>query len=213
VSALPAVSSYEIGTASLLRLTARWYRQHIREARRHDLGPAELAAIEHAIRVVAWRQLAYDRRCDLRQELALSVLEDGIPQGANVEAWITRCAKNWIAGDNRLAARRRRLLRDTKRGGYRKGPAWRPSWYPPHPDATEHNPLACSGARVMACKGSPIGAAPERDEQPSLRVRREHLPNVEGATIDVVDSRRLSSFCQQHPIRASSLGKGNASSF
>jgi DNA-directed RNA polymerase specialized sigma24 family protein len=117
------------------------------------LSAEDVKAIDAAVASVAHR-LQPEDRFDLRQELALRLLSRERRPG-NVREWLREAAHGWTVDFLRSATKQRELLHELHEfggGPYRRGAEWRPTWYPPHPDAVEGPWLACEGARLMRVK-------------------------------------------------------------
>jgi hypothetical protein len=115
-----------------------------------NVTDSELAQVNGAVDAFKG-PLSPEDRFDLRQELVIKLLRIEAPP--NVFAWAAVAAKNWVFNLRRDREAQLEILRDAHRLGsfpsYRKGENWRPSWYPPHPDAREFAPFAMREARMM----------------------------------------------------------------
>jgi len=121
------------------------------------MTPEDMGAIDAAVSVVRHRLNAEDR-FDLRQELAVKLLERPPREGSDVRAWLRECALNWTADFLRNEAKHREILEEMKHSRtvrpMKQGENWVPTWYAPHRDAVEHAWFACDGARMMQVKAA-----------------------------------------------------------
>jgi hypothetical protein len=91
-------------------------------------------------------------RADLRQELSIKLWQKKI----NREG-LRKSARNRLLDLFKVESRRKELDQESGHApvpGRRRTELWRPTWYPPHPKATDRDWLACEGARVMHVKGA-----------------------------------------------------------
>lgn len=118
-----------------------------------SLTREDLSTIDDVVRTVGER-LRYEDRFDLRQDLAIKLLNRGARPG-DLRGWLRSCAHNWISDFWRVEYQHREMLRWARPTPYRKAPGcWAPAWYAPHAHAEEFAPLACEGARVIFCQGA-----------------------------------------------------------
>lgn len=157
------------------------------------MTPETLAAIDAAVTSVGdlWRSVPanvrYDLRQDMRQELALKLI-----QGKLGKDGLTVAARNWLRNALRDIANVRDIESQYANGAmkrYKNGENWLPTWYAPHADAEEHAPFAMRDARVMHCK--PV---------------QEPVRDVETATAEFFDSKY--DLSESTPARTVSLSEG-----
>jgi hypothetical protein len=116
-----------------------------------DLPPEQRDALEYAVTAVG-ATLSPERRWDLRQDLALTLLESDVAKISNVRSWLLTCARNRLASEARDESRRREILEEAHDLGAPRGYRMGPTWHPPHEGAERFAPFACKGARVMHCR-------------------------------------------------------------
>lgn len=132
------------------------------------LSTDDLKDIDSAVDAVRDR-LHPEDRFDLRQDLTIKLLVRRA-RPTSVRAWARESAFNWAARASRDALLSREILKELHLSGgvgrgYRKGPNWEPEWFPPHPNASEGDWLACAGARLMRVKPAQVT---HRDEEKKM---------------------------------------------
>ena len=102
------------------------------------------------------RGLQPEDRWDLRQELS-TLLAARLTRPDSVYGWSVKVTRDILADRRRMQVREnaytsggptRAVLRRHGREN------WEPSWYPPHPDATQYAPFAMPEARSMHLRPS-----------------------------------------------------------
>ena len=102
------------------------------------------------------RGLQPEDRWDLRQELS-TLLAARLTRPDSVYGWAVKVTRDILADRRRMQVREnaytsggppRAILRRDGREN------WEPSWYPPHPDATQYAPFAMPEARSMHLRPS-----------------------------------------------------------
>jgi hypothetical protein len=103
------------------------------------------------------RGLQPEARWDLRQELS-TLLAARLARPDPVYGWAVAVTRNILARRRRILVQENAYLSGgppravSRRHASREN--WEPSWYPPHPDATQYAPFAMPEARSMNIRPS-----------------------------------------------------------